>query len=91
MANVSHSAQAAGVSRQLVYYWRDTSPSFAKRMFDAENESRDYWDYFVLKSICEMARAGNRKMQTLIRKEYGEKNLKAIMRGNNLTLKDIAA
>ena len=91
MANVSHSAQAAGVSRQLVYYWRDASPSFAKRMLDAENESRDYWDDFVLKSMCELAREGSRQMQKHIRKEYGEKNLKAIMRGNNLASEGIEA
>ena len=82
-------AEAAGVTRQLVNYWRETSPSFAKRMLVAANESSDYWDNFTLKSICELAREGNREMQTFIRKEHGEKNLKAIMRGMNLTTKDI--
>jgi len=32
--NILTSAKRAGVSRQLVYYWRETSPAFAGR-FDA--------------------------------------------------------
>jgi len=33
--SVLASAKLAGVSRQLVYYWRDTSPSFAAKLSDA--------------------------------------------------------
>lgn len=35
--NLMASANQASVSRQIVYYWRDTSPSFAKKLATAAN------------------------------------------------------
>jgi hypothetical protein len=37
--NVLASARLAGVSRQLVYYWRETSPAFAERLSAAAGEA----------------------------------------------------
>ncbi len=84
---VGQSATAAGVSRQVVYYWRQTSPSFAKRMQDAENEVHNN----ILKILCKTARDGNRQMQKFIREEHGENALKSVLRGKNLTLKGMKA
>ncbi|MEI6715142.1 MAG: hypothetical protein WCO60_15390 [Verrucomicrobiota bacterium] len=33
--NVLASAKRTGISRQLVYYWRNSSPSFAKKLSTA--------------------------------------------------------
>ena len=33
--NILASAKRAGISRQLVYYWRENSPAFASKLFVA--------------------------------------------------------
>lgn len=37
--NVLASARQAGVSRALVYYWREHSPSFAEKLSEAADEA----------------------------------------------------
>ena len=37
--NILASAKLAGVSRQLVYYWRDNSPTFAERLSLAADDA----------------------------------------------------
>jgi hypothetical protein len=89
--NLSQSADVAGVSRQLVYYWRQTSRTFANRMLDAENESRDHEGNYILNYFSTKAQAGNRECQEIIRKLHGAKTLKAVMRGGILTLNGLRA
>lgn len=39
LGNVRDSAALAGVSRQVVYYWKDNSPSFAEKLSNAADEA----------------------------------------------------
>jgi len=86
-ALISFAAIATGITRQTVYYWLETSPLFASQMREAENEAHDNIHAMCCKTLSERAREGNRQVQAFIRKEYGEEELKAVIRGKSLTLK----
>lgn len=83
------SAEAAGVSRQIVYHWINTSPSFEKRMREAEKVAETNRANLVLRQLSIGANEGNRKMQNLIRTHYGEKALQKVKRGKILTWEEM--
>ena len=86
-ALLSFAAIATGITRQTVYYWLETSPRFARQMREAENEALDNIHAMCCKTLSERAREGNRQVRAFIRKEYGEEELNAVIRGKSLTLK----
>jgi hypothetical protein len=88
---LSEGADAAGVSRQTVYYWKKTSPSFMAKMMEALDVFEQTGDGHRLASISILAQAGDRDMQNYIRINYGPQILKKVMSGKNLTLRMIKA
>lgn len=84
---LSDGAEAAGVSRQTVYYWKKTSPSFVFLMMKAQDEFERTGDGYRLAAISILAQTGDQDMQNYIRTNHGSRILKMVMGGNNLTYK----
>lgn len=88
---LSDAADAAGVSRQTVYFWKKTSPSFVLLMKDAQQESECTGLGYLHAAIGVLAQSGDADMQNYIRTRYGPRALKKVMEGKKLTYRGVMA
>ena len=58
LGNVRDSAKQAGISRALVYWWRDNSPLFADKLFAAADEAFGINERELTQSIPTSAQTG---------------------------------